>query len=167
MVKWLAMLLLLLLWMQQLLLLGAHPGSAQDLTLTPEPALEWLGECPQRRGWGKLALGSQGQETGVEQEEQVRVRIVVACVLSRGRWDSIVPSALLLASELGRGERQDLALQACRSYWTWEGKNSFKMQSLQELFRKVTFQIKLTKRCLIPFPPKARTWLTVCTTLYR
>lgn len=64
---------------------------------------------------------------GVEQEEQVRVRIVVACVLSRGRWDRIVPSALLLASELGRGERQDLALQACRSYWTWEGKNSFKM----------------------------------------
>ncbi|CAO2597340.1 Secretory phospholipase A2 receptor [Lemmus lemmus] len=40
MVQWLAM--LQLLWMQQLLLLGAHPGSAQDLTLTPEPALEWL-----------------------------------------------------------------------------------------------------------------------------
>ncbi|XP_027276146.1 secretory phospholipase A2 receptor [Cricetulus griseus] len=40
MVQWLAM--LQLLWMQQLLLLGAHPGSAQDLPLTPEPALEWL-----------------------------------------------------------------------------------------------------------------------------
>nr|XP_048282061.1 secretory phospholipase A2 receptor [Myodes glareolus] len=40
MVQWLAM--LQLLWMQQLLLLGTHPGSAQDLTLTPEPALEWL-----------------------------------------------------------------------------------------------------------------------------
>lgn len=61
MVQWLAM--LQLLWMQQLLLLGTHPGSAQDLTLTPEPALEWLGECPQRWSWGKLALGSQGWET--------------------------------------------------------------------------------------------------------
>ena len=61
MVQWLAM--LQLLWMQQLLLLGTHPGSAQDLTLTPEPALEWLGECPQSWSWGKLALGSQGWET--------------------------------------------------------------------------------------------------------
>lgn len=31
----------------------------------------------------------------------------------------------------------------------------------------VTFQIKLTKRCLIPFPPKVSTWLTLCTTFYR
>lgn len=66
MVHWLAM--LPLLWLQPpmplllQLLLGAYPGSAQGLTHTQEPALKWRGECPQRRGRGRLALGCQSRK---------------------------------------------------------------------------------------------------------
>lgn len=71
MVQWLAM--LQLLWLQQLLLLlrlGIHQGSAQDLTHIQEPALEWRGECPQRRSRGRLAPGIRGWKgVGVEQDK--------------------------------------------------------------------------------------------------
>lgn len=67
MVQWLAM--LQLLWLQ-LLLLGVHQGSAQDLTHTQERALEWRGECPQRRGGGRLAPGIRGGKgVGIEQDK--------------------------------------------------------------------------------------------------
>lgn len=67
MAQWLAM--LQLLWLQQLLL-GVHQGSAQDLTHTQEPALEWRGECPQGRGGGRLTPGIPGgKRVGVEQDK--------------------------------------------------------------------------------------------------
>lgn len=62
MVQWLAML--------QLLLLGVHQGSAQDLTHTQEPALKWRGECSQRRDGGRLAPGIRGgKPVGIEQDK--------------------------------------------------------------------------------------------------
>lgn len=97
MVQWLAM--LQLLWMQ-LLLLGVHQGSAQDLTHTQEPALEWRGECPQRRGGDRLAPGiHSGRETarGLSKTNRNKAEFVswllVYCTGEDGTEVATVPSA--------------------------------------------------------------------------